>query len=178
MKWTRLRSLLIVMICLCTAGVAQAAPITVSTGDLNHPPDYNVIYFAGLFEVYLGLITPSNSLPSSMLVKYGHWNDPTVIVAVSINGTLLGSILAHEGYIVPGPSYESFDVTGLLLNGQNKVSFDGAPAIYGDYVIGRVDLSYDDSGGTLPPMPEPASMILLGSGLAGAAVLRRRRNTR
>lgn len=148
---------------------AHALPITASTGDLGN----NVIYDAGLFDVFLNADTPSNSITSTLDIKYGLWNSPDVDVSVFFNSSLVGSLVADHGYISPGPEFISFDITGLLLDGENTISFNGFGANTGDYVIGQVDMNYDNSGNA--SVPEPASVALLGLGLAGIGFSRRKK---
>lgn len=138
-----------------------ALPITVSTGDLG----INVISDGGLFQVDLTANTPSNTIASTLNIKYGLFNSPDVKVSVFFNSSLLGSFLADQGYISPGPEFADFNVTGLLINGLNRVVFNGfgGSGFSGDYVIGQVNLNYDNSG--TAPVPEPTSILLLGAGL-------------
>jgi hypothetical protein len=163
--------LVIATACLLIAPAAHAAPITVSTGDLGE----NVIWKAGLFEVFLDASSPSNVLPANLVVKYGLWNSPPVVVSVFFNNTQVGAFEASLGYVSPGPEFASFPVTGFLQNGPNKVVFNGFSVNIGDYVIGQVDLNYDDDPGPPAPIPEPASLVLLGSGLLGVAAAARKR---
>src|SRR5687767_10215330 len=80
---------------------ATAAPISVTTGDLGT----NVIDNAGAFAVALAATTPSNVLPATIDVIYGLWNSPAVSVSVFFNGSLVGSFLADQGFISPGPEF-------------------------------------------------------------------------
>ncbi len=150
---------------------AQAVPVTASTGDLGN----NVISSAGLFEAFLNASSPSNALPASVDVKYGLWNSPDVLVSVAINGTTIGDFIANTGYSSPGPSFTTFDVTGLLLDGLNTISFNGFGASSGDYVVGQVDLNYDDNRASIP---EPATLALLGMGILGMRLASRRKQAR
>ena len=146
----------------------NAAPNIVSTGDLGN----NVITGAGLYEVFLDPPhIPSNSAPSNIEVKYGLWNSPDVDVSVFFNDTFLGNFIADNGYISPGPEFITFDTTGLLFDGLNKISFNGF-GVEGDYVIGQVDLIYN-------PIPEPETyaMLLAGLGLLGYRLRLREKET-
>jgi hypothetical protein len=142
----------------------DASATTVTTGDLGS----NVVWGGdgGYYEVSLALSAPSNLLPAMMEVKYGLWNGSADTVAVSINGFSVGSMVADGGYIVPGPKYADFVVTGYLIDGLNVASFQGDYS--NDYVIGRVDISYNN------PVPIPAALWLFGPGLAGLALVKRR----
>lgn len=140
---------------------AFALPVTVSTGDLGE----NVINDAGLFQVNLDAETPSNTIASILNIKYGLWDSPDVAVSVFFNSTLIGSFLADQGYTSPGPEFIDFDVTGLLLNGMNNILFNGFGSSTGAYIIGQVNLNYDNSG--TAPVPEPTTILLLGAGLIG-----------
>ncbi len=158
-------------VCLSMAGIANATPISVSTGDLGN----NVIGQAGSFAVSLSASAPSNVQPASIDVKYGLWNSPDVQVSVFFNSTLVGSFLADQGYIAPGPEFASFDVTGLLLEGANAILFDGFGANGGAYVVGQVTLNYD--GARTNGIPEAGTLALLAAGLAGLGIAKRRRKS-
>ena len=101
------------------SSVTHAVPMVASTGDLGN----NIINDAGNY-VWLPLLSsPSIVAPATLDVKYGSWNSPDVSVDILVNGSLIGSILADQGYISPGPQFDSLDVTGLLIDGINTVLF-------------------------------------------------------
>jgi len=153
---------------LSTVASLSAAPITATTGDLGH----NVIYDPWTFSVDLNLTTPSNTLPATLTVKYGMWNGSEDNVGVILNGIVVGNFLTNNGYVKPGPLTTDFDVTGLLQDGANTVSFIGEPEQ--DYVIGQVDLAYDNSGDA-PGVPEPSTFLFVCSALPGIMLLRRKK---
>lgn len=154
--------MIIVASVVCTGGVdVEAQPLTWTSGDLGN----NVIYDAGDFSLFPELTNPLNILPAELVVKYGLWNSPDVLVDVFINDFLVGNFLADQGYIYPGPEFASYDVKGLLQDGKNTILFTGHAVNDGDYVVGQVDLHYN--------IPEPGTVLLLG--LGGLALVKKRR---
>lgn len=120
---------------------ARADVVTVTTGDMGD----NII--PGGVQVTWQtppLDNPQN--PEFMDVKYGLWNSPDVLVHAFVNGTETGTFLAHLGYHTPGPSFASFDISGLLIDGVNVINFVGESAIPGtapgQYVLGQVTLRF------------------------------------
>ena len=151
----RTMSLLAIAVAICGMGrVASAGLIEWTTGDLGN----NVIIDGGDFNVFPLLILPDNGQPAELEVKYGLWNSPEVPVDVYLNEIFIGSFVADQGYITPGPEFITFDVTGLLLDGENTVLFTGSG--FGDYVIGQVWVRYYD-------IPAPATMGLFALALCG-----------
>ena len=146
---------------ICTGVVgAEVQPVTWTSGDLGN----NVVYDAGGFSLFPELTNPSNVLPAELVVKYGLWNSPDVLVDVFFNDVVVGNLLADDGYISPGAEFASYEVTGLLQKGENTILFTGHGANDGDYVVGQVDLHYN--------IPEPMTVFLLG--LGSLALLRKR----
>ncbi len=127
----------------------NAEPVEFTTGDLGN----NVIDDAGDFVIHPNLSAPSLVSPAEIEVKYGHWNSPDVLIDVLVNANLVGSFTANtsNAYIVPGPAYATFDITGLLVDGLNEVKFTGNYANVGDYVIGQAWIRYDT-------VPEPGTL--------------------
>jgi hypothetical protein len=172
MRKKLLGSFIICFFILGFLGAASAIPVTSTTDDLGNNIIYHDGSHAGSFQVILDADTPSEIETSSLYIKYGLWNSPEVTIDTYFNGYYVGNFLAYYGYVSPGPSYISFDITGLLLNGSNTISFNGSNTLWGDYVIGRVDMNYDNSGTN--SVPEPFSVLLLGSGLIGLVLVKRK----
>lgn len=152
-----------------------ATLITVGTGNLGN----NEISGDSSFSVDLATPSPSNLMDSILTVKYGLWNSPVLTVGVLFNGHLIGSFTADEGYIIPGPKTKIFDFSDPLNDGTNSVMFTtlaGLDGIFpGIYVVGQVDLTYDKGGNGSNPVPEPATILLLGVGLIGLTGYSRRK---
>lgn len=109
-------------------------------------------------------------------------NDPFTSAVFNINAATDGSVLIHvEGVNIDGGFFEDDFV--LDANGQN---FFTVTAINGQLITsisltGINGATFQDvrqvrlGGGEVETIPEPASMLLLGSGLAGVAASLRKR---
>lgn len=89
--------------------IAPLQADSVSTGDLGN----NVVELGGSYSWSPTISAPSVSLPATLEVVYGNWNDPAVTVHAYVNGTEVGTFLSDVGYITPGPSSNSFNITGV-----------------------------------------------------------------
>jgi len=100
------------------------------------------------------IVAPTSS---QLEFKYGLWNSPDVTLSVSLNGTYLGSVVADQGYISPGPEYETWDVTGILQDGVNHIEVYASPSggeaivgaftIYGEMTTGSINGTVTDVTG-------------------------------
>lgn len=124
----------------------------VSTGDIDV-----VISDGADYSVNLTINSPSNNDLATLKLKYGLWNSPDTTTNIFINNTFVGTILATNAYISDGPAYETFDISGSLINGSNVVTFDTEPTD-GDWMLGKVDIFYTDDGNNVcltdPSLPE------------------------
>ena len=129
-----------VLICAALASLlVRADAASVSSGDLG----YNVVTASGSYTWSPTLSAPSNTLPATLGVVYGLWNDPGLVVHAFVNGTDVGSFLVEAGYFDPGPSSNSFNISGLLVDGVNTITFSSPDAFEGEYVINQIELQYN-----------------------------------
>jgi len=128
--------------------LAQAAPRNASTGDLGH----NVIYLGGTYTDFLDISRPSKIEQATMTILFLHYDSPEVPVDVVLNREYIGSFLAEPF----GPEEAIFDVTGLLVNGENEIHFQGNHAPDhpdldpGNYLIAQIDIDYFESETSIP----------------------------
>ena len=92
------------------------------------------------------VVLPSIS-HAELTIKYGLWNSPNLPMDISVNGVFVAQVIAETGYSSPGPYYDTFDVTSLLVTGENTVEVQALTG--GQAVLGRLDLDYQ-SGNSIP----------------------------
>ena len=99
--------------------------------------------------------------------------------SVLFNGTALGAFAADVDAFQAVLTY-LFQVPVNLLTGNDTISYSGLLGTDG-FIVDYSRLTLDDdvaSASSVSPVPEPASLVLLGSGLAAlAAGIRRRRRS-
>src|SRR5687767_11636399 len=123
------------LLSLLVAFNAKAA--TVSTGDLGQ----NVITAAGAYEWSPTVTSLTNSLPATLSVTYGLWNEPFTTVHALVNGTEVGTILVDNPFFGSAAT-ATFNFTNLLVEGANTIRLDGLGAHEGEYVISMIELTY------------------------------------
>ena len=172
---TKFKQLLIVMSVLAVLVILPAAvkadPVTFTLDDTHSVAAGSSVTFFG---------TLSNGGPPTTFLNG---------ISFSFASGAPGSITFNDTAFFALPaSLTSGSSTGLVAFFDAVVSALVPPGVYSgtvsilggdnanaDDIIGTQEFSITVTPGGQNPVPEPASMLLLGSGLAGAAALRRRK---
>lgn len=165
--------MMVMFLCLIIQGVSAIAGETrngITTGvEINLPQNVStlsIVWTSGeLADHIFGDQTLSyNTNPitapiqSQLEFKYGLWNSPNVTLSVSLNGTFLGSVVADQGYISPGPEYETWDVTGILQDGVNSIEVQALPST-GEAIVGAFTI-YDVTSVSLTISPPSGNYVI------------------
>jgi len=143
------------------SGPSTRAADSVSTGDLGE----NVVANAGAYSWSPTISAPSVVLPATLDVIYGLWEDPAVTIHAYVNGTEVGTVLGDVGYGFPGPSSNSFDITGLLVDGVNTIVLSGLGESSGAFIIGGITVNYNLPAVTNEPPTNSVSSLPSRRGL-------------
>lgn len=101
--------------------------------------------------------------------------DSDILGIITSTGTLAASdFLANTGVNYLNPSNRGLEAgDSVTISGPQQILFDTTASSPGDYV--RVLTAFSPGGETSPTVPEPSSVVLLGSGLIALASSARRR---
>lgn len=123
------------------------------------------------------LMTSSGGLPGNILETI-NFTAPTSAGIVTANSTLHSVLNSGTQYwlAVFAPEPDTFGIWQLALNDFSTPQARGFTSPTGPWVMGEVNRSAFQINGE--PVPEPSTMLLLGTGLAtlGAAVRKRRQH--
>jgi hypothetical protein len=95
----------------------------------------------------------------------GEWAADDAGAAILINGNPTGVTYPAEAY----GAFQSFTISSGFVPGVNTLAFE----VLNDE-DGPTGLQVDDLSGTASPVPEPVSLLFLGAGLVGMAVIKRK----
>lgn len=179
-----------------------SGPLTITLTSDTFTFDGRASHFSGIFMPWLQCLSPHQCLPGASLDLWTHFSGMDLPGTATLGGqtfTNVGSLasnsamgatwtggmplpLGFEGgtltapFSFTGSFHADGPPVGIILNlfghGTATATFAQQPAFPGALVVQSLRYDFEPEAS---PSPEPASMVLLGSGLAGLIAARRLR---
>lgn len=152
-------------------GVTEGAQASAKLESL--PPIGAVLWDSGEIQDHIfgseNLDYDTSDLPftqsSELEFKYGMWEGTDCELTVELNGVELGTVLADDGYLSPGPQYSSWNTTFTLAAGVNNIEVITDDACDTEAIVGAFVIR------GIPGQPEPESVPSLSAIGLGVMIL-------
>ncbi|RJP74182.1 MAG: T9SS C-terminal target domain-containing protein [Candidatus Zixiibacteriota bacterium] len=89
-------------------------------------------------------------------IKYGLWNSPDLAMDVYVNNNYVGTVIADQGYISPGPEYALWGIGNYIVAGPDVIEVRAQTG--GEAVVGHVGVGYKPSLGEAVEAPARLSL--------------------
>jgi hypothetical protein len=144
--------------------ILLAAPLTVDVGTSPIPAGTTVASHYIFFD-------PG---PSQHIIGTVNFDSDVLGITTSTATLAASDFLAQTGVNYLNPTARGLEPgDSVTISGPQQILFDTFASSPGDYV--RVLTTFSPGGGPPPTVPEPSSIVLLGSGLIAMATLLRRK---
>lgn len=93
----------------------------------------------------------SGATDATVQIEYGLWSSPDVELEVWVNGAQVGSVLCNAGWYSPGPSFDRWDITALLVPGPQTIEVVAVVPLGGagggEAILGSLTVDYCEALG-------------------------------